>query len=104
VGTRGSHAVGGMLNHNIRGPPPLSYHLGFIFGLAEGDRLACPTNLAEVRAFVPFFINVKLGILSQSYFPPSLIFAKLFSKSAHVPCHYLIVTDCETFSPSKRED
>jgi hypothetical protein len=33
---RDSHVVGGILDHSIRGPPPLPYHLGDIIGLAEG--------------------------------------------------------------------
>jgi hypothetical protein len=34
---RDSQVVGGILDHSIRGPPSLPYHLYFIVGLAEGD-------------------------------------------------------------------
>jgi hypothetical protein len=34
-GARDSHTGGGMLDHTIRGSPPLPYHLSFIVGLVS---------------------------------------------------------------------
>jgi hypothetical protein len=35
MGARDSHAEGEMLDHIIRGPPPLPYHMGFMVGLVR---------------------------------------------------------------------
>jgi hypothetical protein len=55
--SRDSHIGGGILDHSIRGPSPLLYHLSFMVELARGSRLGLRTAYSKTLAIHASFLK-----------------------------------------------